>query len=81
MSGIDGENTDILLEGIVSITFKDPHRLILHRITVPALLSRTGNTLMSTSQLHAQVGQYRPLYESCVGMQRGSFAMQLTFGQ
>ena len=56
MSGVDGTATGILLEGIVSFVVKDPHNLTLYRITVPALLSSTGNTLLSVKQLREQDG-------------------------
>ena len=62
MVGVEGKPTPLLGEGIISITVMDKHERILHRITVPGLLSSTGSTLLSVEQIHRQdaVGYHRP---------------------
>jgi hypothetical protein len=57
MEGVEGDETTLLAEGFVTLHFKDPHlKVILHRFTIPALLSQQGVTLLSTKQLRSREG-------------------------
>ena len=56
MEGVEGDETTLLAEGFVTLHFKDPHLKVIHRFTIPALLSKQGVTLLSTKQLRSREG-------------------------